>query len=330
MPFAHAGVRAVVADKEQMAARIIEPAQLHAAAQRVQPHGHTAVFFPCLAQLHARALSAYGQRQRQIARVHGGYKFAGHGAQGGEIIPIIGHAVPGAQAFQGIQGIGQAGEQRVRIQQPQLPRRAQRQQIHADVGGRCAHGSPARGRQLHIVRRQMMRARVYVFQEKLQGIGGDAAQRGLLPAAERRLLRAGTIQPAGQQRLSKPDRPQREPRPEYAPRSGKEHERAGQHGGKIQPQRAQIALLGLGGGGPLQQSFMADAHTPQRAQDCIQPGDGHHGQQKQRAQLGGRAQRQQRQDKGQPRALHGAENQGNQARCRHKRAAQVIQNLEPG
>lgn len=70
------------------------------------------------------------------------------------------------------------------------------------------------------------------------------------------------------------DCPQREPRPEYAPRRGKEHERAGQHGGKIQTQRAQIVLLGLGGGGPLQQSFMADAHTPQHAQDCIQPGDG--------------------------------------------------------
>ena len=330
MPFAHAGVCAVVADKEQMAARIIEPTQLHAAAQRVQPHGHAVVFFPCLAQLHARALSAYGQRQRQIARVHGGYKLAGHGAQGGEIIPIIGHAVPGAQAFQDIQGIGQAGEQRVRIQQPQLPRCAQRQQIHADVGGRCAHGSSARGRQLHIVRRQMMRARVYVFQEELQGIGGDAAQRGLLTATERCLLCAGTIQPAGQQRLSKPDRTQREPRPEYAPCRGKEHECAGQHGGKIQPQRVQIALLGLGGGSPLQQLLMADAHTPQCAQDCIQPGDGHHGQQKQRAQLRGRAKRQQRNDKGQPRALHGAENQRNQARCRHKRAAQVIQNLEPG
>ena len=175
-----------------------------------------------------------------------------------------------------------------------------------------------------------MRARVYVFQKELQGIGGDAAQRGLLTAAERCLLRAGTIQPAGQQRLGKPDDAQRKPWPEYALCCSKEHQHAGQHGGKIQPQRAQIALLGLGGGGPLQQSLMADAHAPQRAKNCIQPGDGHHGQQKQRAQLRGCAQRQQRNDKGQPRALHGAENQRNQARRRHKRAAQVIQKLEPG
>lgn len=59
------------------------------------------------------------------------------------------------------------------------------------------------------------------FPERTAGIGGDAAQRGLLTAAERRLLRAGTIQPAGQQRLGKPDNAQRKPRPEYAPAAAK-------------------------------------------------------------------------------------------------------------
>ena len=212
----------------------------------------------------------------EVAAVHRGDIGRRQRLQRGGVGPVHEVATFAWQAVQRVQRELQPLRHLRRADPAKGARAGQRQQVHADVGGRGAFGHHGAGHGLHVVRWQVVGAGIDVGFEPGPGVGRDALQVVAVLRRQRRGCRRRAAGPGHPQRRQCPQRAQRhsERRRGGLQRQQRrsQHQRQHRHAA-VHMQQRQAALrgcrLGLGRGGPLQQAAAADPAAPERAHDGV-------------------------------------------------------------
>ena len=216
--------------------------------------------------MRGKARGAGGERGGQIAAVHGRNIRRIERRERFRIVPVIKMAFPLGQTPDRIEDVSAERERLGLRRDAELECRESARERHGDVRRARPVRARRRGRELHVVRRQMVRCRRAVFAEVPPDLRG-APQKKLTLSAVERLLLLLSFEPVGDERRKDPaDRRgasgERLRKGEQQPGEIYDRPHCGERSGEIG-----AAALALLGGLPLEQPPVRDPHPPECEHD---------------------------------------------------------------
>ena len=248
----------VIGDIEEPPAAVVERGEVHLVKELVQPPGKL---------LLAPAPQRLTQRHEggaEVAAVHGGDKGGQQRREAPGVVPVVEVPLAAGQALQTVHHARQQTQRRPLWEKAQLHRRGGGQHGKADIGGGAAVGK-AEGRLLL----EVVRGQIAVLPAAEVPVVAKALLRGGEQIVPLR-LGEGAL-PPGRQRQGEGRAGGEQPqKPHRAPQNRGGEQQAAQPQQDRRPEGQQVGaetalpLLGLGGGLPLEQIFVADRHAPER------------------------------------------------------------------